>query len=303
MIKITRFVPEGSSTARLRVDGRIVGKTIDELEGACAAALATAEPLVLDLAGVAFVDSDGARAIQALIRDGVVVVGCSPLVDEILRGCAARPDDRATDGDETRLLAALRDGDQDAFAEVVRRYGGRMLAVARRMLRAEEEARDAVQEAFVSAFKAIGRFQGSARLSTWLHRIVVNAALMRLRRQRRKPEGSIDELLPRFDENGTWEHEPSHWITPVELAERRETRVIVRECIERLPMSFRTVLVMRDLEELDTDETANALGLSVTAVKTRLHRARQALRTLLEERLGLGATADARGLAACGVAD
>jgi RNA polymerase sigma-70 factor (ECF subfamily) len=288
MIKVTRFVPEGSSTARLHVDGRIVGKTIDQLEGACAAALATDEPLVLDLAGVAFVDGDGARAIQVLIRDGVVVVGCSPLVDEILRACAVRPDDPATDGDETRLVAALRNGDETAFAEVVRLYGGRMLAVARRMLRVEEDARDAVQEAFVSAFKAVARFQGNARLSTWLHRIVVNAALMRLRRQRRKPEESIDELLPRFDESGSWEREPAHWSTPLDLAERSETRAVVRECIDRLPASYRTVLVLRDLEELDTVEAAVALDISVSAVKTRLHRARQALRALLEQRLGLG---------------
>ena len=101
------------------------------------------------------------------------------------------------------------------------------------MLRVEEDAHDAVQEAFVSAFKALDGFQGNARLSTWLHRIVVNAALMRLRRQRRKPEESIDELLPRFEENGAWKGEPAHWATPFDIAEQRETRAVVRECIER----------------------------------------------------------------------
>src|SRR6185295_8547955 len=98
------------------------------------------------------------------------------------------------------------------------------------------------------AFKALDGFQGNARLSTWLHRIVVNAALMRLRRQRRKPEESIDELLPRFDESGSWEQAPASWMTPFEHAERGETRAMVRECIDRLPKSYRTVLTLRDIE-------------------------------------------------------
>lgn len=202
----------------------------------------------------------------------------------------------STPPDEADLIAALRRGDANAFEDLVRLHGGRMLAVARRMLRVEEDARDAVQEALLSAFKALDGFQETARLSTWLHRIVVNAALMRLRRQRRKPEESIDELLPRFDDSGSWESEPSHWSTPLEHAERHETRAIVRECIERLPASYRTVLMLRDIEELDTDETAAALGIGVSAVKTRLHRARHALRTLIEQRLGVAAMpASARG--------
>ncbi len=281
MIKITP-TPKGTSAARLRVEGRIVGTAIDEVEAAVAEFAADASP-ILDLAGVTFVDHDAARAIGAMIRGGVAVVGSSPFVEEMLR---AADGDSAAD-DEQRLVAALRRGDPAAFEDVVRRYGGRMLAVARRMLRVEEDARDAVQEAFVSAFKARDGFAGNARLSTWLHRIVVNAALMRLRRQRRKPEESIDELLPRFDESGEWCDDETRATTPADLLERSETRVIVRECIDRLPASYRTILLLRDIEELDTDETADKLGMSVTAVKTRLHRARQALRTLLVQRLAV----------------
>jgi RNA polymerase sigma-70 factor (ECF subfamily) len=290
MIKITRIASGSVGTARLRVDGRIVSKTVDELEDACLASLEEDDPFVLDLAGVTFVDTGAARTIHTLVARGTVVVGCSALVEELLRACAARSEEQGDGNDETSLIASLRRGDAGAFEELVRLYGPRMLAVARRMLRVEEDARDAVQEAFVSAFKALDSFRGKARLSTWLHRIVVNAALMRLRRQRRKPEESIDGLLPRFVENGAWESEPAHWVTPFDLAEQRETRVVVRECIARLPKSYRTVLVLRDIEELDTDEAAAALGVSVSAVKTRLHRARQALRTLLEQRLGLDAT-------------
>jgi len=141
-----------------------------------------------------------------------------------------------------------------------------------------------VQEALLSAFRAIGSFEGTARLTTWLHRIVVNAALMRLRSRRRRREDHIDDLLPRFDEDGRFAEPVVPWETDA-LLERHETRALVRRAIDRLPESYRTVLVLRDIEELDTEETAVALGLQVNAVKTRLHRARQALRTLIEREM------------------
>ena len=151
-----------------------------------------------------------------------------------------------------------------------------------RFLRSEEDAQDAVQEAFLSAFRAIDRFQGDSRISTWLHRIVVNASLMRLRTRRRKPEQSIEELLPRFLEDGHVEVPTAPWKAGADqLLESRESRDQVREAIGQLPENYRTVVLLRDIEEFDTDQTAEALGISRAAVKTRLHRARQALRTLL----------------------
>lgn len=186
------------------------------------------------------------------------------------------------DADEVRLLARLRAGDEDAFEELVRTYGSRMLAVTRRMLPTEEEARDAVQEAFLSAFRGLDRFEGHAKLSTWLHRIAVNTALMRLRTRRRKPEESLDALLPGFKEDGHHDHLYASWSEPADLAlERAETRQLVRKLIDELPESYRTVLLLRDIEGLDTEETAAALGTTPTAVKVRLHRARQALRNRL----------------------
>ncbi len=187
--------------------------------------------------------------------------------------------------DETALLARLRAGEEGAFETMVRAFGGRLLAAARRLLGNEEDARDAVQEAFLSAFRALGRFEGEARLSTWLHRIVLNASLMRLRTRRRRPEVSIDELLPRFLEDGHAADAAQEWKLPLDAVARRETRDLVRRSIDRLPDSYRSVLLLRDVEELDTDETARLLGLSVSAVKTRLHRARQALRALLDAHL------------------
>src|SRR5215472_7386962 len=106
------------------------------------------------------------------------------------------------EGSEGPLVAALRAGDERAYETLVETYGGRLLAVTRRMLHNEEDAQDALQEAFLSAFKAIGQFDEKSRLGTWLHRIAINAALMKLRTRRRKPEQSIDDLLPRFLQDG-----------------------------------------------------------------------------------------------------
>jgi RNA polymerase sigma-70 factor (ECF subfamily) len=188
--------------------------------------------------------------------------------------------------DEQTLLERLRAGDESAYEELVRSYGGRMLAVARRFLPVEEDARDAVQDAFLSAFRSIDRFEGNAALSTWLHRIVVNASLMKLRTRRRKPETSIEELLPGYLEDGHFERPASPWRTEgLDPAERDELRELVMRSIHSLPEGHRNVLLLRDIEDLDTEEAAELLGISPGAVKTRLHRARQALRELLEPHL------------------
>jgi RNA polymerase sigma-70 factor (ECF subfamily) len=155
--------------------------------------------------------------------------------------------------------------------------------VARRFLPLEEEARDAVQDAFLSAYKSIGRFEAGSSLSTWLHRIVINASLMKLRSKRRKPEESIDHLLPRFREDGHQLQPAEAWpVSAEEMVQRMQTSELVRSLIDQLPESYRVVLIMRDLEEMSTEETAEALGVTPNAVKVRLHRARQALRALLE---------------------
>jgi RNA polymerase sigma-70 factor (ECF subfamily) len=180
-------------------------------------------------------------------------------------------------------VARLRAGDEEASAALVRKYGGRLLAVARRFLRCEEDSADAVQEAFLAAFRYLDQFEGNSSLGTWLHRIVVNACLTKLRAQSRSRAMPIDDLLPTFDETGhhtrpvrPWEEQALSQLT------RAETRIQVRACIERVPEPYRTVLLLRDIEELNTDQTAEQLGITAGAVKTRLHRARQALRTLLE---------------------
>ena len=192
----------------------------------------------------------------------------------------------AHDVDEKALRDRLRRGEDDAYAELVHAFGGRLLAVARRFLRNEEDARDAVQDAFLSAFRSIDRFEGNARISTWLHRIVVNAALMKLRTRRRKPEQSIEELLPSYLDDGYMARPASPWReTEPDGLERRELAQLLGRCIEALPEAYRNVLILRDIEELGTKETSEIMGVSPGAVKTRLHRARQALRGLLSPHL------------------
>ena len=186
--------------------------------------------------------------------------------------------------DDRALLTALRAGQEWAFETMVRLYGGRLLAVARRFTRNDEDAQDVLQSAYLSAFRALNDFEGACQLSTWLHRIVVNTALMKLRARRRKPEESIDALLPAFQEDGHHVEQFSEWSTPADqLMERKETRATVRECIEQLPEKYRAVLKLRDIEELSTQDVAGMLALTPTAVKVRLHRARQALSTLLRK--------------------
>lgn len=186
--------------------------------------------------------------------------------------------------DETALVARLRAGDEQAFEDLVRTFGSRLLSVARRFVRNDEDAQDIVQSAYLSAFRALEQFEGNCQLSTWLHRIVVNTALMKLRSRKRKPEESIEDLLPTFQEDGHHVEQFSDWSAPADvLLERRQTRVTVRACIERLPDNYRAVLLLRDIEERSTQEVAEALSMTPTAVKVRLHRARQALSTLLRE--------------------
>jgi RNA polymerase sigma-70 factor (ECF subfamily) len=177
---------------------------------------------------------------------------------------------------EEDLVVALKDGDDEAFEFLVKNHRERMHAVARRFFSEEEDARDAVQEAFLAAYRAIDRFEEQAKISTWLHRVMVNACLMKLRSRRRKPEQSLDSattstLVSRT--SGSAQDE----------LESHEIATYVRDAIATLPEPHQSVLRLREIEERDTRETAAVLAISPAAVKTRLHRARTALRSRLED--------------------
>ncbi len=187
---------------------------------------------------------------------------------------------------DAALIAGLQAGDSGAFETLLRDYGPRLLRLARRFLANEEDARDALQDAMVAVYRSIGNFESGSALLTWLHRIVVNSALMKLRTKKRHPEEDIEQYLPRFLEDGHQRVPSTPWTESAQsVLEREELRATVRAAIEKLPDAYRIVLHLRDIEELSTAETAEILGTSKNVVKIRLHRARQALRTLLDEHM------------------
>ena len=184
---------------------------------------------------------------------------------------------------DAMLIAGLKAGDTGAFETLLREYGPRLLRLARRFLANEEDARDALQDAMVAVYRSIGNFESGSALSTWLHRVVVNAALMKLRTKKRHPEEDIEQYLPRFLEDGHQLIPSTPWTESADsVLEREELRNSVREAIDKLPEAYRIVLQLRDIEEMSTAETAEILGTTKNVVKIRLHRARQALRTLLD---------------------
>ena len=203
------------------------------------------------------------------------------------KGGNGRMDQRATPtaveaGDDV-LVDRIRAGDDHAAEILVRRHAGWMLAVAARFTRDRSLAEDCVQEAFANAFRRLDTFAGKSSLKTWLHRIVVNQALVKLRQRGRANEVQIDQWMPEFDENACRIEQRWPQIqTPEELLERQDNRAFILAQIDQLPESYRIVLQLRDIEELTTSEVAELTGLSETNVKVRLHRARSALKKLIE---------------------
>jgi RNA polymerase sigma-70 factor (ECF subfamily) len=185
--------------------------------------------------------------------------------------------------EEQELLVGLRGREPDSFERMVRIWCGKMLAVARKLVGNEEDARDCVQEAFLKAFQNINGFEGRSSLGTWLVRIVMNCALMRLRSRGYVTMEHIEALLPEFDSTGHRLGRQYQFQSSVEeLASREEVRKLVRSSIDRLPAAYRLALVLRDIEGYDTAEAAQMLEIKEVTLKVRLHRARTALRKILE---------------------
>lgn len=183
---------------------------------------------------------------------------------------------------ERALLARIQAGDKTACAECIEQHSAAVYRLALRLMRNEAEAEDVVQETFVSAFKAIDSFEGHSRLATWLYRIANNVALMRLRRVQ-PVLVAVDEPVREADGRET-PRELFDWCClPEQDFETAEARAELEGAIAALPESLRSVFVLRELEGLSTEEAAEALGISVDNVKTRLHRARLRLRERLSE--------------------
>ncbi len=173
--------------------------------------------------------------------------------------------------------------DAEALVEVVRRDGARLLAVATRLAGSREAGCDALQEAFLLAHRNLAQFDGRASLSTWVHRIVINAALMGVRKRQRLQEVSVDDLMPEFDDRDCRLEPGGPAPTSIEvLLERVETLDLVRGAVSQLPPDYQQIVVLRDFEGITTADAAERLGITTGAAKVRLHRARAALKRLLE---------------------
>jgi RNA polymerase sigma-70 factor, ECF subfamily len=182
--------------------------------------------------------------------------------------------------DESILLAQSREGDTRAFAELVRRYEGRIFRLAQHITQNREDAEDVLQETFMKAYEHLDQFKGDAKFYTWIVRIAVNQALMKLRRRKTDKSVSLDEQIDTGEDTivreiAAWDEDPEQRFT------REELHSILDRAIQSLDPPYRSVFVLRDIDELSTEETAEALGLSVPAVKSRLLRARLQLREKL----------------------
>jgi len=198
---------------------------------------------------------------------------------------------------DEELAAGTARGDHAAFEALMRRYNGKLFRVARAILKDDAEAEDALQDAYLAAYRGIRGFRGDAQLGTWLTRIVINTALMRLRRQKR------DRVVVPFNDRGSAEHDDTgrefedHTMEPPSTtALRGELRRMLERRIDELPVAFRTVFVMREVEDMSVQETAECLSITPATVRTRLFRARGLLRQSLEQDIG-GATLDVFGFA------
>jgi RNA polymerase sigma-70 factor (ECF subfamily) len=182
--------------------------------------------------------------------------------------------------DESGLLARAREGDLAAFNELVNAYSRKIFRLAKHITQNDEDAEDVLQETFLKAFEHLGTFQGQSKFYTWIVRIAVNESLMKLRKRKSDRSVPLDEPVDTGEDTvvreiAVWDENPEQQYSREELGQ------ILDEAVESLRPAFRTVFVLRDIEELSTEETADALGISIPAVKSRLLRARLQLREKL----------------------
>jgi RNA polymerase sigma-70 factor, ECF subfamily len=182
--------------------------------------------------------------------------------------------------DESSLVARAKAGDPTAFSALVHQYERKIYRLAKHITQNDEDAEDVLQETFLKAYEHLGGFQGNSKFYTWIVRIAVNESLMKLRKRKGDRTVPLDEPVDTGEEMvareiAVWEDNPEQRYSREELQE------ILDRAVEGLKPDFRTVFILRDIEELSTEETAEALGISIPAVKSRLLRARLALREKL----------------------
>ena len=187
-----------------------------------------------------------------------------------------------TASDDLALVHASKNGDVAAFEELVKRYDGKLFRIAQHLTHNREDAEDVVQEAFLKAFQHLDQFRENSKFSTWLIRITLNQSLMKLRKRRPAREVSIDNDFQREEDN--LPIDVADWApNPEELYRAAELREILRITLQELGAGLRVVFVLRDIEGLSIEQTAEALGLSLATIKARSFRARLQLRERLSK--------------------
>ncbi len=182
--------------------------------------------------------------------------------------------------DEAALIQGLKRGDPEACACMIKKFAPRVYAIAIRMLNDPNDAEEVLQETFISACKNIHRFEERSALNTWLHRIATNAALMHLRKHKHR-ELSLDDPIEIQGGDDVYREVRDATLAPDDHAMNSEIRDVLEKAIASLPETLRTVFILREVEGYSTEETANMLGISISATKVRLHRARLRLREIL----------------------
>lgn len=188
------------------------------------------------------------------------------------------------DGKDKKLLKCLRAGDENCYEILVRSFGPQVMATAKQYLRSDADAADCFQDTFLAVFESVDKFEQRSTIATWIRGITINQCLMRIRAHGRRQEDSIEHLLSVFDERGdrVRSHTSNRSCGIGDSIDAAQMKRLVRENILSLPDTFRVTLLLRDIDGYSTKETATILGISVTAAKTRLHRARTALGVLLK---------------------
>ncbi|MGQ9678786.1 MAG: RNA polymerase sigma factor [bacterium] len=184
---------------------------------------------------------------------------------------------------DEELVRRVKQGKIEAFEELVRRYERKVYNIAYRLLGNEEDATEALQDTFLRAYRFIPRFKFQSSFYTWLYRIATNVSLTKLRRRRKHETVSLDEPVKNTDNLMLDIPDPN--TTPEQAFEQKRLREQLQEAVEKLPAGYRTVVVLRDLEGLSNEEVSKVLGISIPAVKSRLHRGRMALREMLSQYL------------------
>jgi RNA polymerase sigma-70 factor (ECF subfamily) len=190
----------------------------------------------------------------------------------------------AGDTSDEDLAARAAAGEEPAFEALLSRYEGRVFRLAFRLTGHEGDAQDVLQEAFLAAYRGLPAFRRESRFSTWLYRIATNAALMQRRARARRPVEPLSVFLPRFDEDGIHSGEPADLRAASRADEILDQKLLAEKAragLDRLPGPYRAAFVLRDLEEMTTEEVADLLGLTAAAVRQRVHRARLMLRGYL----------------------